>query len=388
MYEGLQITTNKITRQESKGIPHHLIGCIRLGEEPWTVRNFHAQATATIEKIRARGKIPILVGGTHYYTQTLLFQNSMVEQEQPEILVTRDESCGRPILEAPTEEMLQELRRVDPVMAGQWHPKDRRKIRRSLEIWLETGKAASEIYSEQRSQEKVPASNKFHHESTGDQTLNNLLVFWAHASSAELNERLERRVDAMLSRGLLEEVQLMHDFAQRQERNGIAVDESHGIWTAIGYKEFLPYLNDKLRPETLRQAGIDHTKTATRQYAKRQDQWIRLKLLAAMQDNKQEDKLFLLDASHPSKWSTDVERPAQDITAAFLRGSALPPPRSISQLADHLLATKVKPKRSAHHCEACDKTLMSEEEWINHLESKRHKAATKPKIDWQALYPK
>ncbi|KAL9129860.1 MAG: hypothetical protein Q9217_001815 [Psora testacea] len=389
IYEGLPITTNKITAEESKGIPHHLLGCIRLGEQPWTVRQFHTQATGVVDDIRSRGKLPILVGGTHYYTQSLLFPNSLVEEKRPDFLSAREVAERWPILEASTEDMLQELRRIDPAMAKRWHPKDRRKIRRSLEISFMTGKPASEIYSEQRSEDRVTEQQHYSDSRlTENLCSDELLVFWTHVSAAKHIERLDKRVDAMLSQGLMDEVQMMHNFVQSQKQSGILLDESHGIWIAIGYKEFLPYLKDKLEAQNLKQEGIERTKIATRQYAKRQTRWIRLRLLEAMREAGLSGNMFLLDASDISTWKSNVEALAHDVTVTFLDGGTLPPPKSTSVTAQEMLVAGVKQSSSAQYCEACDKTLMSEVEWVRHLKSKGHKAATKPKINWQALYPK
>lgn len=71
LYEGLPVVTNKITTSEQQGIPHHLLGCIGLKEETWTVGKFVKEALTVIEEIRSRGRLPIVVGGTHYYTQAV-----------------------------------------------------------------------------------------------------------------------------------------------------------------------------------------------------------------------------------------------------------------------------------------------------------------------------
>jgi len=73
LYRGLPIITNKITASERKGVPHHLLGVLDTTREVWQVGRFVREAEVTIDEIRARGRIPILVGGTHYYVQTLLF---------------------------------------------------------------------------------------------------------------------------------------------------------------------------------------------------------------------------------------------------------------------------------------------------------------------------
>ena len=82
LYSGLPIITNKITVEEREGVPHHLLGCIGFGEPTWVVGTFVKRALGVIEEIRSRGKLPILVGGTHYYTQSLLFRDRLAETEE------------------------------------------------------------------------------------------------------------------------------------------------------------------------------------------------------------------------------------------------------------------------------------------------------------------
>ncbi|KAJ8607881.1 hypothetical protein MRB53_039977 [Persea americana] len=151
LYSGLPIITNKITPAEQQGIPHHLLGRIGLNEQTWVVGTFVKQALSVIDEIRARGKLPVLVGGTHYYTQSLLFHDRLADgDEVANVEPENDDQQEWPELERPTEELLEELKRVDPVMAERWHPNDRRKIQRSLQIYLKTGRKASDLYAEQR----------------------------------------------------------------------------------------------------------------------------------------------------------------------------------------------------------------------------------------------
>lgn len=396
MYEGLPITTNKLPLAERNGIPHHLLGCVRLGEEPWTVKQFLDRATSIIREIRSRGRLPILVGGTHYYTQSLLFRDTLVEEEGTDH-ITREKSAHKwQLLDASAEEMLKELWKVDPEMAMQWHPSDRRKIRRSLEIWLKTGKRASEIYKQQKTQsldvesdgwDKSPGPNGS--DALGPSHVRyDSLIFWVHVPSDVLNSRMEERVDSMVAHGLLEEVTSMQSFLQDQELQDEKIDQGRGIWVAIGFKEILPYILDGSRPEKLRQEGIERTKIATRQYAKRQDRWIRLRLQRAVNAADLTQNMFLLDATDSSRWSDDVDAKAKDVTAAFLSGVALPDPDSLSDAARKLLVSPEEEAKSARHCEACDKTLMFHSQWINHLNSKGHRASVRPKIDWDILYPR
>lgn len=396
MYEGLPITTNKLPLEERKGIPHHLLDCVKLGEEPWTVKQFVERATGIIEEVRSRGRLPIVVGGTHYYTQSLLFRDALVEKGDTDDLASEAQPRELQLLDASAEEMLKELWKVDPEMAMRWHPSDRRKIRRSLEIWLKTGKKASETYEQQKIHNVDLESDRWDRsaeangskESARSHVRYDSLIFWVYAPSDVLNPRLEERVDSMVSQGLLEEVTSMQSFLQDQERQGESIDQSRGIWVAIGFKEFLPYILEDNRPDDLMRESIERTKIATRQYAKRQVRWIRLRLQRAVNSADLTHNMFLLDATEYSRSSDGVHAKAQDITAAFINGFPLPKPDSLSDAAMKLLVSSEEEAKAARYCEACDKTLMFHSQWINHLKSKGHRASVRPKIDWAKIYPK
>ena len=396
MYEGLPITTNKLPLEQRKGIPHHLLDCVRLGEEPWTVKQFLDQATGIIREIRSRGRLPILVGGTHYYVQSLLFKDALVEEGKTDSLELEEQALKWQVLDADGEEMLEELRKVDPEMAMRWHPGDRRKIRRSLEIWLKTGIRASEIYKKQETQNLDAESGGWDrsdvpNESDASARVHlryDTLIFWVHAPSDVLNSTLDERVDRMVLHGLLEEVIAMQSFLDGQEQQGHSIDRSRGIWVAIGFKEFLSYIMDPCRPEKLKKEGIERVKIATRQYSKRQLRWIRLRLQRAVNAANFTDQLFLLEATGSLQSSDIVNAKAQDITTAFINGSELPKPDSLSDTAAKLLVAPQKETKSARYCATCNKTLMFHSEWINHLEGKGHRASVRPKPDWKILFPK
>lgn len=391
MYKGLSIATNKISIEEQKSIRHHLLGFISLHERPWEVASFRQNATQLVEEINARGKIPILVGGTHYYTQALLFKDDIIDG--PPVDVTRKDWEQRwPILGASTEEMVEELRKVDPVMAARWHPKERRRIKRSLEIYLTTGIRASDTYQQQRQRKsemfsKVPATPAHPAASSNDEpTTENVsslhfdtLIFWTHTDSGVLNSRLEDRVEAMVLKGLIEEAQLMYEHLQLFGFGEEAGKSDMGIRNAIGYKEFLPYLlaqkadnNTPEELENLMKEGIDRTKIRTRQYARQQIRWIRNKLLRALENERLDRTLFLLDGTDLSQRSRNVDAVAHLIMEKFLKEETLPFPKSTSITAEQMLLTKEKEDLYARHCDACGKTMMSGEQWVLHIKGKPH----------------
>ena len=405
MYEGLPIATNKPSLLERKAVPHHLLGCIPLREEPWVVSKFVHEANRIIEDVQARGRLPILVGGTHYYTQSLLFRESVLGE--PGVPISCEEQEKKwPILGASTEDMLEELRMVDPRMACKLHPRDRRKIRRSLEIWLQTGKRASEIYETQQVEKSKTIQQDFEPWkplATSDlgielsSSLENnpldiqdvfrfdTLFLWVHADSETLKIRLNSRVDRMMDDGLLKEVASMKALHLEQIAHGGLVDITKGIWIAIGYKEFEEY-TVALEREThavdldkIKADAVEQLKAATRQYAKRQVRWIRLKLLHELRSIGLQGNLFLLDGSDLSKWPIDVEEKACDLAKAFLAKQKLPAPSTMSEAASAKLAEDVTRKSVVHTriCGTCDATLMTEIDWSQHLRSRKHRKLSK-----------
>ncbi|KAL8694522.1 MAG: hypothetical protein Q9218_000852 [Villophora microphyllina] len=406
MYEGLPIATNKIPVLERKSIAHHLLGCIKTNEEPWQVGKYVHAATRIIEDIVARGKLPILVGGTHYYTQSLLFKGTILHQNEPEWKTTEAQEIRWPILAASTPQMLEYLRHVDPEMASKWHPNDRRKIRHSLEVYLTSGREPSAIYRDQRKVNSREDSCELLHDQPyelGPDKANNRtpslqldpIILWTYADLEKLSARLDQRVERMVQEGLIDEVLSMQQDLRRLERNGLGSNQSSGIWTAIGYKELAPYVTASLAGnisgehlEKLKQKGVELTKIATRQYARRQHRWIRGKLLRELQAQNALDKIVLLDSTELSQWNQRVEETAINAVSAFLKGDPLPASAASPKIASELLVPKADANIKARHCDICNVTIMTQQAWDTHSRSKRHRKATRTPIDWQALYPK
>ena len=405
MYEGLPIATNKLPIAQRHSIPHHLLGCIKLGEEPWIVSKFVQHANRVILEIASRGKLPILVGGGNYYTQSLLFQATSLAGNHVQHMTAEEQEKKWPKLSASTEEMLEELERIDPVAARQWHPNDRRKIRHSLELWYTTGRTPSEIYQEQKRQLSGSQADRESDSQPQSQPSDNTnvwfdpLILWLHADLEMLSPRLEKRVETMLHDGLEAEVNSMYDFCQKQEAEGNPVDQSCGIWIAIGYKELLPYITaaregrvDPKTLESLKKESIERMKIATRQYAKRQVRWIRLKLQRALHEYQTAHRtFFLLDGTDLAKWDKEVEAIAAVILSSWIEGKKqLPDPTTLSERARQMMLAVVSESEEmfARHCELCDMTMMGERAWAAHTKSKRHKRALTPRPDWALLYPK
>ncbi|KAJ0137970.1 N-sulfoglucosamine sulfohydrolase [Fusarium oxysporum f. sp. albedinis] len=378
LYNGLPIITNKITVEEQRGIPHHLLGHISLDEQPWDVDDFKREATRTIREIRGRGRLPILVGGSQYYVDPILFKEVILDD------IDLDMSKSFPILQESGEVMLHELRKVDPVMADRWHPKDRRKIQRSLEIYLRSGKRASEYYAEQQARKEAAQQD------ANKQPWENLL-FWVYSERDVLRDRLDKRVDKMQTNGLMDEVRELYEFKHKKEVEGQRLDMTKGIWQSIGYKQFEPYLSavdegrEAAELEKLKSAGLEEMKSATRRYAVYQTRWIRLKQIPRIREIGPEamNNMYLLDSTDVSEYGQNVVEPAIELTEQFLKGEERPLPTEISSLAKEVLTQVGNPPPKAtpckRTCEVCHTVLMTEEAWKQHLKSSTHRRVVRKK---------
>ncbi|KAJ4251968.1 tRNA dimethylallyltransferase, mitochondrial [Fusarium torreyae] len=378
LYNGLPIITNKITTEEQRGIPHHLLGHISLDEQPWDVDDFKREATRTIREIRGRGRLPILVGGSQYYVDPILFKEVILDD------IELDTTKSFPILKESGEVMLRELRKVDPAMADRWHPNDRRKIQRSLEIYLRSGKRASEYYAEQQARKDAAQQD------ANKQPWENLL-FWVYSEREVLRERLDTRVDKMQNGGLMDEVRELYDFKHQKEAEGRILDMTKGIWQSIGYKQFEPYLSavdegrDAAELEKLKAAALEEMKSATRRYAVYQTRWIRLKQIPRLREVGPEamDNMYLLDSTDVSAYGKNVVEPAVRLTQQFLQGEERPAPTEISSLAQEVLTQVGNPPPKTtpckRTCEVCHTVLMTEEAWKAHLKSATHRRIVRKK---------
>ncbi len=388
MYRGLPVITNQISPEEQKGVPHHLLTIIDNQEPTWTVQNFASEARKVIQGIRSRGKLPIIVGGTHYYVNAIIFEDSVlgaqrVDGDSSHVTTEEETSTQFPILDAPTDVMLDRLRKVDPVMADRWHPSERRKIRRSLEIYLKTGRRASDIYAEQQ------ISRLTLKEARGPWET---LMFWVYSKPDALEDRLNRRVDKMVERGLMSEVRDLHGHLRRRTESGEIVDRTKGIWQSIGFKQLEPFLNAELNIECdaqepaeiekLRETGLEEIRIATRQYARAQIKWLRGKTLPVLKEHDILRYLYLLDSSNAESFATDVLQPAATVCQQFLEGEDMTKPSEYSGTARDVLGAfdeKIsRPVLRHRTCDGCNLTVL-EGEWEKHVKGRRHRRILKHK---------
>ncbi|WP_026826081.1 MULTISPECIES: tRNA (adenosine(37)-N6)-dimethylallyltransferase MiaA [Exiguobacterium] len=236
VYRGMDIGSAKVTKEEAEGIPHHLID-ICDPDDAMSVAMFQQLARAAIDDIYARGKLPIIVGGTGLYIRSILYDYEFVERPVDEALRADLERLA----EVEGREALhQRLVQLDPERAATIHPNNVRRVVRALEVAMQgdtqtTDSAPSEHYDYR--------------------------LFVLHADREMLYARINQRVDAMMEAGLVEEVERLLAQGYRDTQ----------AMRAIGYKEIIPYVEGEISKDR----ATDLLKQHTRQFAKRQLTWFR-----------------------------------------------------------------------------------------------------------------
>lgn len=242
VYKGMDVGTAKITPEEMQGIPHYLIDEFP-PDEDFNVVKFKEYAMNYVEEIYAKGKIPIVVGGTGFYIQALLYDIQFDKADQD---TTYREELERFVQEQGAEELHRKLEEVDPKSAETIHANNVKKVIRALEFFRQNGYPISEHNELQRQNECAFDAVYF--------VLNN--------ERSILYERIDQRVDLMMKQGLIEEVESL--YRQGYGRNLVSMQ-------GLGYKEVIQYLEGEITQEE----AVYIIKRDTRHFAKRQITWFK-----------------------------------------------------------------------------------------------------------------
>jgi tRNA dimethylallyltransferase len=239
IYRGMDVGTAKVSFEEQRLVPHHLIDIVSPAES-FSVQQYQQLARKKILEISERGHLPILVGGTGLYIESVMFDYQMPNVTEDlqlrQALFTQAEREGN-------EAIHRQLAEVDPVAAKKLHPNNLRRVIRAIEVFRLTGKPLSE--------QQGRGISPF-----------NALWIGLTMPRIQLYEQINQRVEQMIEQGLESEVR--HLLASGNFEQNTAAQ-------AIGYKEMVAYL----KGEISREAAIEAIKQNSRRYAKRQLSWFR-----------------------------------------------------------------------------------------------------------------
>lgn len=240
IYKGIHIASAAPDTEEMQGIPHYMLEFLK-PDDSFSVAEYVEKARAYVKDIARRGKLPIVAGGTGLYINSLADNISYIEEKNDgklrRELEERFENIG-------AEQMLNELKEIDPETAARLHSNDKKRIIRAFEVYRLTGKTVTE-------------QNKLSKQ--GDALIDPCIIEITYRDREKLYDRINRRVDKMLQSGLAEEAR-----AALQNTAG-------GAYQAIGHKELSGYISGDM---SLKEAA-EKLKMQTRRYAKRQLTWFR-----------------------------------------------------------------------------------------------------------------
>lgn len=241
IYKDMTIGTAKVTKEEMQGIPHYLVDFIEPNQR-YSVADFKQDAINAIETILAHQKVPIIVGGTGLYVNSLV-QN--IQYPDLEIDTKYRKELEQKIKEEGLEKLYQQAQKIDGKAMQTISLKDKKRIIRVLEIYHQTGKTKTQLEEESR---LIAPPYQY-------------ITFAIDMNREKLYERINLRVDIMLEQGLVEEVQTLIQNYQ----------EFPTAMQGLGYKEVVSYLKGELTYEAM----VEKLKMETRRYAKRQLTWFR-----------------------------------------------------------------------------------------------------------------
>ena len=263
VYRQMDIGSAKITKEEMQGVPHYLVDVLE-PEEAFNVVRYQELAKEAIEEIFRSEHIPIVVGGTGFYIQALLYDIDFTENDSDLSLREELEKKAR---EEGAESLHALLEKADPQAAAQIHPHNVKRVIRALEFNRKTGQKISE-HNERERQKESPY---------------NFAYFVLTDDRKALYERIDRRVDKMMEQGLLEEVRRLKD--RGLPRDSVSMQ-------GLGYKELFAYLEGEYPLEE----AVRIIKRDTRHFAKRQLTWFRRErdvVWIDRQENEQDERKIL-----------------------------------------------------------------------------------------------
>ncbi|XP_055835792.1 tRNA dimethylallyltransferase 2 [Solanum dulcamara] len=392
VYQGLDVLTNKVTPQEQKGVPHHLLGTINPCVE-FTAKDFRDSAISIINEVWSRKRLPVIVGGTNYYIQALvspfLLDDSVEDAEANCLSDSQEDEQSDLAVELMREDYdcaYNRLKDIDPVAANRIHPNNGRKINQYLSLYARFGVIPSKLLQERTVENWGQVDNSRH----------DFCFLCVNASLLTLDPFVDRRVDHMVDAGLLNEVLDIYN---------MNADYTKGLRQAIGVREFEPFLrryilehqkpcgeshdqtlNDQILKQNIQHIvdspddnewkallteAIQQVKLNTRRLVRRQRRRLnRLQMLYGWNIHYVDATKSIISGADDI-WTVEVVKPSVGIIKSFLTGES-----STENGSNASEETKMIQKDlwTQHVCEACgNKVLRGAHEWKQHRQGRGHR---------------
>lgn len=264
VYKKMDIGSAKIKKEEMDGVKHHLVDLLE-PTEPFDVTVFQKAAFSAMEEIYKRGNIPIIVGGTGFYIQSVLYAIDFEREDETNGEIR--ERLSQYAKQFGAEKLHERLKEIDPVSASMIHANNVKRVIRAIEFYELTGQKISEHNERQRSKESPFA----------------FCYFVLNDTRSSLYERIDRRVDLMIEAGLVAEVEKLLSLGCQKGMTSMQ---------GLGYKEIIAYLQGEYSLEH----AIYLIKRDTRHFAKRQLTWFRREpdVVWVNKDELKQDNSFIL----------------------------------------------------------------------------------------------
>ncbi|CAD8171197.1 unnamed protein product [Paramecium pentaurelia] len=299
IYKEANIMTAKATAAEQAIKKHHGIDLLDLQSEGFNRKQWNNMAIQKIEELQSKAKIPVLVGGTHYYIESILFNQ---ETEDKQMIQVAE-------LNLNGKEPYQFLNEIDPLAAEKFHPNDHRRIINSIKFYQTTG--------------QLPSEQLDHHSDQCKLRSNNFLILWPKwKKSEDLKMKVTERINEMLDQGGIEEILRIFEILHNNQ------NQVGGVLQSIGYRQFnklyqyykesglqFPNVDDKF--QELLKEGTERLINDTMAYTKKQIQWIKNRILCNSKIDIIANRLFLLEFESTQTFKEQVVIPAQKIYSLF-----------------------------------------------------------------------
>jgi len=386
IYEGLDIVTNKVTPEELEICPHHMIG-ITDPLDKFTAVQFTNRVLPIISDIQSRGKVPVIAGGTNYYIESVMWQQLLRSDENQRC--PQHETYIKELENESAEKLHKLLQQNDPESALLIHPNDKRKVINALQVYKKTGIKLSDHHKNQRVSSGASGYG-------GPLRFPKTCMLWVQCQPQILEVRVRKRVDKMLERGLLAELQNFHDnYNAERLKDDEEADYTRGIFQSIGFKEFHNYLttqdDNSLKKERMLKSSIAKMKLNTWKYAKYQVKWINKRLVR----RSNAIPVFPFDASNPDDWCEKVHKPALKVLKKFFSANSLVTERlekinlqgveDVAAIEAECLANSEE-RRKHIICQVCGGLPVQASSWQEHIKSKKHRYNMKRNKDYKETH--